>query len=190
MCPRTGIGLIITRSATVEQPVKRHFEMMANYNRWANRLLYDAAGELTAEEFARDVGVFFKSMMGTLNHILVADRIWMKRFTGSGDAPDRLNAIIDSALPSLRLAREAEDERILSWLGTLDEAALSAYITYSTIVKPEPVSQRLAPALSHFFNHQTHHRGQAHSILSVLGHNPPSLDLAYFMRTAEGKRYA
>ncbi|WEX07613.1 DinB family protein [Chelativorans sp. AA-79] len=170
--------------------MKQHFEMMAAYNRWANGRLYEAAAELTPEEFTRDVGAFFKSMMGTLNHILVADRIWMKRFTGEGDAPARLDTILHSGLPALRLAREAEDRRILEWTGGLDEAALDGRFTYMTVVDPKVVSQRLAPALSHFFNHHAHHRGQAHGILSLLGKNPPSLDLAYFHRTAEGRDYA
>ena len=170
--------------------MKRHFEMMAVYNQWANRRLFDAARQLSDEEFTRDVGAFFKSMMGTLNHILVADRIWMRRFTGEGDAPQRLDAIIHSALPELRIAREAQDKRILEWICSLDEAELKGHFTYMTVVEPKTVSQRLAPALSHLFNHQTHHRGQAHGILSMLGQNPPSLDLIYFQRTAEGKNYA
>jgi Uncharacterized protein conserved in bacteria len=170
--------------------MKRHFEMMAAYNRWANSLLYDAAAQLSSEEYTRDVGVFFKSMMGTLNHILVADRIWMKRFTGEGDAPARLDTILHQAFPALRIAREAEDRRIIAWVNGLTEQALEGRFTYMTAINPRTVSQRLAPALTHFFNHQAHHRGQAHAILSILGKAPPSLDLIYFHRTAEGKVYA
>ncbi|WP_309083974.1 DinB family protein [Chelativorans sp.] len=170
--------------------MKRHFEMMAAYNRWANGLLYDAAAGLTNEEFTRDVGAFFGSMLGTLNHLLVADRVWMNRFTGEGDAPARLDTILHPALPALRLAREAEDKRIAEWVAALDEDALQGRFTYMTIVNPQVVSQRLAPALLHFFNHHAHHRGQAHVILSVLGKTPPSLDLIYFHRTAEGREYS
>lgn len=170
--------------------MKRHFEMMAGYNRWANGRIYEAAGGLGAQDYARDVGAFFKSMKGTLNHILVADRIWMKRFTGEGEAPARLDAIVHEALPALRLAREAEDKRIIEWIGSLDDAALKGRFTYTTIVDPRTVSQRLAPALTHFFNHQTHHRGHAHMILSVLGKQPPSLDMIYFHRSAAGRDYA
>ncbi|MCT7375921.1 DinB family protein [Chelativorans salis] len=170
--------------------MKRHFEMMAAYNRWANGLLYEAAAGLSAEEYARDVGAFFKSMVGTLNHILVADRIWMKRFTGKGGAPARLDAILHPALPSLKQAREAEDERVVDWIAGLDEKALQGRFTYMTVVNPRTISQRLAPALTHFFNHQTHHRGQAHMILSVLGKEPPSLDMIYFHRTPEGREFS
>ncbi|MDP3898392.1 MAG: DinB family protein, partial [Mesorhizobium sp.] len=67
--------------------MKQHFRMFAAYNSWANARLYEAAGALRADEFERDTGAVFKSMCGTLNHILVADRIWMKRFTGEGQAP-------------------------------------------------------------------------------------------------------
>ncbi|TIW76146.1 MAG: damage-inducible protein DinB, partial [Mesorhizobium sp.] len=78
------------------------------YNQWANGRIYDAADDLNDEEFNRDVGAFFGSLMGTLNHLLAADRIWMKRFTGEGVAPTTLDAILYRALPVLRTAREAE----------------------------------------------------------------------------------
>ncbi|MCT8998989.1 DinB family protein [Chelativorans intermedius] len=170
--------------------MKKHFEMMAAYNHWANSLLYAAAAELSEEEYGRDVGAFFKSMKGTLNHILVADRIWMKRFTGKGNAPARLDAVLYEAFPALRQAREAEDQRIIEWVASLDRTTLEGRFTYMTVVNPRMVSQRLAPALTHFFNHQTHHRGQAHMILSVLGKEPPSLDIIYFHRTPEGQAYS
>lgn len=170
--------------------MKQHFSMMAAYNRWANARLYEAAGELTSEELNRDVGAFFKSMIGTLNHLLVADRIWMKRFTGEGEAPTKLDTILHGALPALRIAREAEDKRISEWVAGLDEERLAGRFTYVTATDMRTISQRLAPALVHFFNHQTHHRGHAHMVLSVLGKAPPSLDLIYFQRTDEGRAYS
>ena len=170
--------------------MKPHFRMLAAYNRWANGQLYDAAGDLTDEEFGRDVGAFFNSMTGTLNHILVADRIWMKRFTADGEAPRALDAIVHPNLGPLRLAREAEDDRIRDWIETLDETALAGRFTYITVTDMRRVSQRLAPALAHFFNHQTHHRGQAHTIISLLGRVPPSLDMINFQRTEEGRQFA
>ncbi|TIT27996.1 MAG: damage-inducible protein DinB, partial [Mesorhizobium sp.] len=90
--------------------MKQHFMMFAAYNQWANGRIYEAAADLVDEEFERDVGAFFGSMAGTLNHLLAADRIWMKRFTGEGDAPSRTDAILHRALPVLWLAREAEDK--------------------------------------------------------------------------------
>jgi len=170
--------------------MKQHFAMMAAYNQWANSILYDAAAALAPEDYTRDTGAYFRSMMGTLNHILVADRIWMSRFTGKGAAPASLDAILHAELPALRRARETEDKRIVAWIAGLDDEQLQGRFTYMTVVNPRTISQRLAPALTHFFNHQTHHRGQAHMILSVLGQEPPSLDLIYFHRSPAGREYA
>ncbi|MDQ2634022.1 MAG: DinB family protein [Pseudomonadota bacterium] len=170
--------------------MKQHFMMFAAYNAWANGRIYDAASELGKEEFGRDAGAFFKSMRGTLNHLLVTDRIWMKRFTGEGAAPASLDTILYVDFAKLRKARQVEDKRIVDWIGSLGEKAFAGRFTYMTVTDMRTVSQRLAPALSHLFNHQTHHRGQAHTILTVLGRPAPSLDLTQFQRTEEGRAYA
>ncbi len=170
--------------------MKPHFMMFAAYNAWANARVYEAASGLTKTEFTRDAGAFFKSMRGTLNHILVTDRIWMKRFTGEGDAPAALDTILYIDFAKLRVARQAEDKRIVDWIGSLGDKAFAGRFTYMTVTDMRTVSQRLAPALFHLFNHQTHHRGQAHAILTVLGKEAPSLDLIYFQRTEEGRAYA
>jgi len=170
--------------------MKDTFAMFSAYNGWANGRLYEAAGELSGEEWGRGVGAFFGSMMGTLNHLLATDRIWMRRFTGKGDAPARLDAVLFPAFGDLKPAREAEDRRIVDWIDGLTETELAGSFAYTPITTPQPVTQRLSPALSHFFNHQTHHRGQAHAILSQLGKTPPSLDLIYFHRTPEGRPFA
>ena len=170
--------------------MKQHFSMFAAYNRWANARIYDAALELTDEEFNRPVGAFFGSLMGTLNHLLVTDRIWMRRFTGEGDAPMALDAIVHRGLGPLRIAREAEDERIVEWVDSLSEKALAGRFTYMTVTDMRTVSQRLAPALAHLFNHQTHHRGHAHMVLTVLGKPSVPLDLIYFQRSEEGRAFA
>lgn len=172
------------------QGVKQHFAMMAAYNRWANRIVYEAAAELTDEEFRRDMGAFFKSVMGTLNHLLVTDRIWMKRFTGEGQAPTKLDTILFPALGALEIARRSEDERIVNWVDGLSDEALAGRFTYTTVTDMRTVSQRLAPALSHLFNHQTHHRGRVHAMLTALGRPSPALDLIYFQRTEEGRPFA
>jgi len=170
--------------------MRRHFQMFAAYNRWANTIVYDAAGELSPEELSRDTGAFFGPLIGTLNHILVADRIWMKRFTGEGPAPASLDAILHPALPALRAAREAEDARIVAWIDSLPDAAFAGRFTYLTVTDMRTISQRLAPALAHFFNHQTHHRGQAHATLTALGKPSLALDMIYFQRTEEGRPFA
>ncbi len=164
--------------------------MFAAYNAWANERIYEAASSLTKEEFTRDVGAFFKSMRGTLNHLLVADKIWLKRLTGEGDAPAALDTILYIDLPKLRVARENEDKRLIEWVGSQSEKQLSGRFTYMTATDMRTVSQRVAPALSHVFNHQTHHRGQAHTILTILGKEGPSLDLIYFQRTEAGRAFA
>ncbi|ODT06814.1 MAG: diguanylate cyclase [Mesorhizobium sp. SCN 65-20] len=170
--------------------MKQHFMMLAAYNQWANERIYEAASDLSSEELLRDTGAFFGSMIGTLNHILVADRIWMKRFTGEGDAPAALDTIIHEDFAKLRAARQAEDRRIVEWVGGLSEKALAGRFTYMTVTDMRTISQRLAPALDHVFNHQTHHRGQAHMILTVLGRPSVTLDLVYFQRTEDGRAFA
>ncbi len=170
--------------------MKQHFAMMAAYNAWANQRLYDAAAELNEDEFNRDTGAFFKSMCGTLNHVLVGDRIWLKRFTGSGDAPGKLDTILFPQFDALRGAREAEDRRIIDWVGGLSEDDIGGRFTYVTVTDMRTISQRLAPALSHFFNHQTHHRGHAHMILTTLGKPSLELDMIYFQRTENGRQFA
>jgi uncharacterized damage-inducible protein DinB len=173
-----------------EPSLKQHFMMMAAYNAWANGRIYDAAAALSTEEWQRDTGVFFRSLKGTLNHILAADRIWLKRMTGKGDAPNALDTIIHADFERLRAARQAEDQRFIDWIGGLGDADLGGRFTYLTLADLRTVSQRLAPALSHVFNHQTHHRGQAHAILTILGKPSVALDLALFQRAPEGLPYA
>lgn len=160
------------------------FAMLARYNEWANRRLYHAAAQVSDADYHADRGAFFGSVHGTLNHLLVADRIWLQRFTGQGPTYQRLDTILHEDLASLRQAREAEDGRILSFVEALDAEKLAGSFTYRTIVNPKEVKQPLAPALAHVFNHQTHHRGQVHALLTAIGGRDaaPSLDLIYFQR--------
>jgi uncharacterized damage-inducible protein DinB len=159
-----------------------HYQMFGHYNAWANARLYDAAARLDGEQYRADRGAFFKSVHGTLNHLLVTDRIWMQRFTGEGDAPDRLDAILFETLDPLRAAREAEDRRITGFVEGLDEARIAGSIKYRRVSSPQQFEQQLAPALAHWFNHQTHHRGQVHALLTGLVGQAPELDLLYFQR--------
>jgi len=165
--------------------MKAQFEMLARYNRWANQLLYEAATNLPDTSYREDRGAFFKSMEGTLNHLLVTDRIWMHRFTGEGDAPYRLDTILFHDLSLLRGARMAEDNRIVSYADSLDETKLNGVIKYRRVSTPDEHTQPLWPALAHLFNHQTHHRGQAHAILTGLTGKAPELDLLFFQRLRE-----
>jgi uncharacterized damage-inducible protein DinB len=101
--------------------MKARYEMFAAYNRWANERIYDAAAKLSDMDYRADRGAFFKSVHGTLNHMVVGDLIWMRRFTGTGDSPSRLDAILYDEFPKLRAAREAEDERIVQWVAGLTD---------------------------------------------------------------------
>jgi uncharacterized damage-inducible protein DinB len=160
------------------------YRMFAGYNTWCNARLYEAAATVAEADYRADRGAFFKSLHGTLNHLLVGDRIWMTRFTGTGEVPKSLDAILYDDFAALREARQAEDERISRYVAGLSEADLAGSIRYRTLVRPAEVEQPLAPALDHFFNHQTHHRGQAHALLSaVIGNEAtPSFDLIIYQR--------
>jgi uncharacterized damage-inducible protein DinB len=162
--------------------MKPHFAMMAGYNAWCNARIYDVAAQLSDADYRADRGAFFRSVHGTLNHLLTADRIWMRRFTGEGEAPNRLDAILFEDPLELRAARVKEDERIVAYIDGLSEADLSGRIRYRTITNPTDYDQPLALVLTHFFNHQTHHRGQVHCLLTGFGLDAPSLDLLPFQR--------
>jgi uncharacterized damage-inducible protein DinB len=162
--------------------MKAHFVMMASYNAWANVRLFRMAGALPDEIYRKEVAAYFKSLHGALNHILVADRIWMRRLTGSGDHPDKLNAIVFDDLASLNAARVQEDRRILGFVQDLAEPAFEEFLEYR-MLNGAPQRQRRREILAHVFNHQTHHRGQAHAILTVLGvAEPEPLDLLIMQR--------
>src|SRR5471032_258580 len=122
-----------------------HYRMFGHYNAWANHRLYDAVAQLSAEQYRADRGAFFKSVHGTLNHLLVTDRIWMQRFTGEGDAPDRLDAILFETFDELRAAREAEDRRIVDFVDGLDDGRIVGTIKYRRVSSPEEFEQQLAP---------------------------------------------
>ena len=148
--------------------MKSRYVMFAAYNRWANKRLYGAAAALPDDDYRADRGAFFGSIHGTLNHVLVGDRIWMHVFTGEGVKPRELNAILYDDVVELRAARRAEDKRITRYVAALSEGDLAGTVRYRT--------------LRHFFNHQTHHRGQAHCLLTEFKGEAPSLDLVIFQR--------
>jgi uncharacterized damage-inducible protein DinB len=162
--------------------MKTHFVMLAKYNAWANARLFRMAGALQDELYRKEVGAYFRSLHGTLNHLLAADRIWMHRLTGVGDHPDKLNAILFDDLPSLHAARVEEDGRIIEFVQGQEAPAFEEVLDYRTL-NGTPQRQRRREILAHLFNHETHHRGQAHAILTVLGvAEPDSLDLLVMLR--------
>lgn len=160
----------------------RHFRQLAAYNRWANARLYTAALMLSEDDYRRGTGVFFGSLHGTLNHLLLTDRIWLKRLTGEGEHPNKLDAILYEDRAALAKARCAEDARLISVVDGYDETALESRHEYKTS-SGTPQEQVISDILSHLFNHQTHHRGHSHACLSIItGNEPPPLDLLMFQR--------
>jgi uncharacterized damage-inducible protein DinB len=161
-----------------------HFIMFAAYNRWANERLYEAAKSLPEAEYRADRSAFFGSLHGTLNHILVTDRIWLRRFTGDGPVHTQLDEVPFDGLHQLEAARRDEDERIIAYVDSLNESDLAGLFSFRTLTNPRDMTQPLGPALAHLFNHQTHHRGQAHGLVTEIGGRDaaPSLDLIMFQR--------
>jgi uncharacterized damage-inducible protein DinB len=162
--------------------MKAHFRRMAAYNRWANARLYEAAGKLSPAALAAPRSGFFPSLLKTLNHILVGDTVWMGRLDGSGSADiTSLNQILHTDLAALKAARSAMDERIVAFVDGLKPQRFDEDLVYRTMAG-EAMTTPVGPVLAHFFNHQTHHRGQAHAMLSSTEVAPPSLDLILFLR--------
>jgi uncharacterized damage-inducible protein DinB len=159
-----------------------NFRQLAAYNHWANLRIYEAALQMPDEQYRHRTGVFFGSLHGTLNHLLLTDRVWLKRLTGTGEHPERLDAILHDDRRELLRARLAEDTRLSNVVAGYSEADLTKPVEYRT-TSGKPYSQPLQDILLHLFNHQTHHRGQAHACVSILtGSEPPSLDLLMFQR--------
>ncbi len=168
---------------TFVPPDLAYFRSLARYNQWANRRLYATAATLHETDYMRSLPSFFGSLHATLNHILVGDRLWMARVTGHPETGiASLDQILYADLVGLRVAREAEDARIINYADELDEPTLNSTLRYKT-VKGEAHATPLRLVLGHLFNHQTHHRGQCHGLLSALGvKEPPPLDLIFFVR--------
>src|SRR5690606_27447708 len=140
---------------------------------------YGMASRLPDEQYRRDVGAYFKSLHCTLNHIMCADLIWMRRLTGAGEQPTRLDAVLFDDFAALSAAREREDRRIIEYVDGLSDPQLEETWVYQTLGGAAR-QQRRREILAHLFNHQTHHRGQAHAILTVLGvAEPDGLDLLF-----------
>lgn len=153
-----------------------HFRLLARYNTGANERLYAACEVLTDDARKVDRKGFFRSIHGTLNHILVGDRVWMARFEGGTSPSTGLDAILHEDFAELRIARAAEDKRIAAFVENLADDFLERSIEYvnnegRTLEDPTHL------LLTHFFNHQTHHRGQVHDMLSRAGTETPVLDM-------------
>ncbi len=155
--------------------------LMARYNAWQNRQLAQALAGMDAVEVNQDRGAFFGSIMGTLNHLLWGDGMWMARFDG-GAAPlcgMAESTTLHSWVGGWLVARVVMDERILAWAETVDEAQLQDVLTWHSGVAGCEVSKPMGVAVAHMFNHQTHHRGQIHAMVTAAGVTAPVSDLVF-----------
>jgi len=157
------------------------FSVLARYNQWAGVRLSEDLAALPPMELTRSLPVDFGSILGILNHLVLADMLWLSRFTGQGPTPGRIDDAPCPDLPSINGARRALDARIMDYVRSLPPDASDAVLQYRD-TKGSPHSGRLGPLLMHFFNHQTHHRGQVHALASMAGCAPRNLDLLYFYR--------
>ncbi len=159
----------------------RHFRTLAAYNRLANLRLYEACSRLGEAELKAWRPSFFGSIHGTLNHVMVGDRIWLARFAGEEVTSRTLDAILYEDFEELWEARRQEDARIEAFVQGIEEGFLREeihYVNYEGRACADPADLLVA----HLFNHQTHHRGQVHDQLSQTDVPPPQLDLIFFLR--------
>ena len=173
---------VIMEKALDRSPLREQLRLLARYNLWATTRLFESLEILSEAEYRRDAGLFFKSVHGTLNHLLVAEHLlWFRRF-------------VEGASPSLALDSEVETDRAAlkarllagaaAWLKELDawpEARLQGSLDYRRM-SGETVSLPFAAALMHVFNHATHHRGQITAAVTAMGHRCPVLDMVFMLQ--------
>jgi uncharacterized damage-inducible protein DinB len=155
------------------------YSLMADYNAWMNRKLYALAVEIPDAERKKDLGAFFKSLHGTLNHILFADLVFLARFTGTALPKGAFGEELHDDFGALRAEREAVDARILDWIGKLDRSSLAEPLTFTSMVDGATRTLPTWVMVTQMFNHQTHHRGQATTLLKQLGHDPGITDIPW-----------
>lgn len=167
----------------------QHVCLMAQYNAWMNIKLFDTAAKLSEQALTEDKGAFFGSILGTLNHIAIADTIWLKRFAPHLPEhnalnlirelaqPDSLGGIPFATLDALRARRLVLDQILTALAESLSDADLAITVRY-TNSKGIISSKNLFGLLMHVFNHQTHHRGQVTTLLTQCGLDVGVTDLA------------
>ncbi len=157
----------------------RHVQVMASYNAWQNRSLFTAASEMDADMLALDVGAFFGSILGTLNHLLWADRMWMSRFADLARPEGGIagSTSLYADLEPLAEARASFDQVIVDWSNLVSEDWLGGPLNWFSGAAGRDVTLPAWVCVTHFFNHQTHHRGQVHAMLTAAGTTPDDTDL-------------
>ncbi|MDB5972156.1 MAG: damage-inducible protein DinB [Hydrocarboniphaga sp.] len=149
---------------------------MARYNRWMNARLYACAERLSDEQRRQDRGAFFKSLHGTLDHLISGDTMWMYRFTGRSIENLTLGGRFDT-FAEMRAHRESLDQEISAWAATVDSTWLASDFAYYSKAYDMHYTKPAWLLVTHFFNHQTHHRGQATTLLMQFGIDPEATDL-------------
>jgi len=166
-------------------------QLHAKYNQWINERLYDTAERLTDAERRADQGAFFGSVLGTFNHLIVGDSIWLRRFLSAPipacetvkasalawlPEPPSLDAMLYPDWTNLRATREQIDQFLIQWTSSLTSENLDHTLNYRN-TQGRPFARPLGQLLVHFFNHQTHHRGQVTTLLFQSGVDPELTDL-------------
>ena len=157
-----------------------HAQLMAQYNKWQNQSIYSAAATLSDEQRKKDCGAFFKSIHGTLNHLLWGDQTWMNRLAGM-PAPGA-KGIAESASyyddwSELQRQRGSFDEAIVQWADNVSQPWLAEDLSWYSGAAGRELSKPKWLLVTHFFNHQTHHRGQVHAMLTAAGAKPEDTDI-------------
>ncbi len=152
---------------------------MAAYNAEMNTRLYSAAARLSDAARRRDCGAFWHSVHGTFNHLLWADRVWMSRFDGweKPMTASAESANLIASFEDLWDARKTADQKISAWAARIDDAWVAADQTWFSGAAGREITMPRSLLMMHFFNHQTHHRGQAHALLTAAGEKTGDTDL-------------
>jgi len=160
---------------------KQFVDRMAKYDRWQNANLYGCGDRLSDEDRKRERGAFFGSIHGTLNHLLWGDRIWMHRFAGTEKPAGGIKESTSHYPDWQNLKREREnfDGVILRWAQALDPHWLEGELTWFSGAAQREITRPKWILVTHFFNHQTHHRGQVHCMITQCGIRPGATDLPF-----------
>jgi uncharacterized damage-inducible protein DinB len=159
-----------------------HFATLARYNLWATRRLLDAIAPLSDDDYRRDVGLFFKSIHGTLNHLLVTEHmLWYRRFSEGVSPKLTLDEEIEPVRERLAQALRGGAANWLPLIESWPAEKFEGLLSYTTM-RGMPANLPFAPTLAHVFNHGTHHRGQITAALTMLGQPCPELDLVYMLQ--------
>jgi len=143
--------------------------LLAQYNSWMNARVYSVCEQLSDEDRKLDRGAFFNSIHGTLNHLIVGDKVWLARFQGTTFTVPSLDFELYANFNDLHKARLALDKEIETWAAALTAEVLSTSCEYTSVVDNKKRKYDMSVAVAHFFNHQTHHRGQITTLLSQCG---------------------